>query len=174
ENIMTLLSSSGLPANYLELEITESAIMQEPERALEILNKLDKMGIKLSIDDFGTGYTSLSHLNTMPIDEIKIDMSFVRNMLDDNNNMLIVQSIIKLAHNMGYEVVAEGVENSALLESLAGEGCDTAQGKFIGSPLEAEEFEQWLESSAFSRANEKLISQSQNKIYSEVIPIQPK
>lgn len=139
-----LLKKYQLPPASLELEITESSIMTDPNRALRILDALHALGVILSIDDFGTGYSSLAYLKRLPVQTLKIDNSFVRNMLEDKQDALIVNSTINLAHNLGLTVVAEGVENSELLERLGGMGCDEAQGYFIGRPMPASNTDQWL------------------------------
>jgi diguanylate cyclase (GGDEF)-like protein len=142
--ISGLLKDHGLPPGQLSLEITETAIMLDPDGALAILGALDVLGVRLSIDDFGTGYTSLAYLKRLPVDEIKIDKSFVMNMLADDDDATIVQSIISLAHNMRRRVVAEGVESNDIMAALAGKGCDLAQGYLMSKPLPAAEFVQWL------------------------------
>jgi diguanylate cyclase (GGDEF)-like protein len=142
--IARLLDKYQLPANRLELEITESSIMTDPARALRILDQLHELGVLLSIDDFGTGYSSLAYLKRLPVHTLKIDNSFVRNMLEDRQDEIIVNSTINLAHNLGLKVVAEGVENEALLESLNQMGCDEAQGYFIGRPMPILNVNEWL------------------------------
>ena len=127
----------------LELEITESSIMADPPRAMEILTALHKLGVRLAVDDFGTGYSSLQSLKRLPINAVKIDKSFVQTMQNDENDLLIVQSTIDLAHNMGLEVVAEGVENGQVAEMLKLLGCDFIQGWHRGRPVPAKEIP-WL------------------------------
>jgi len=127
----------GVPANLLEFEITESAIMDNPVRAMDTLTQLSNMGASLSIDDFGTGYSSLIYLKQLPVDEIKIDKSFVVDMLENAEDLVIVRSTIDLAHNMGRQVVAEGVESEEVLNMLIELGCDMAQGYFISRPVTA-------------------------------------
>lgn len=139
-----LLTNYQLPASRLELEITESSIMTDPNRALRILEQLHELGVHLSIDDFGTGYSSLAYLKRLPVQTLKIDNSFVRSMLEDLQDELIVNSTIHLAHNLGLTVVAEGVENEALLTRLHSMGCDEAQGYFIGRPMAVNNADQWL------------------------------
>ena len=148
-DIQKMLHDAGLAAKFLELEITESAIMQEPERAQDILCQLHNLGIRLSIDDFGTGYTSLAYLKNLPVDEIKIDMSFIQGMLNDTADAMIVRSIIELAHNMGYEVVAEGVSSEALFQRLAEEGCEIAQGAFISYAMNMDDFNRWQQNTTW-------------------------
>jgi EAL domain-containing protein (putative c-di-GMP-specific phosphodiesterase class I) len=104
------------------------------------------MGVRLSIDDFGTGYTSMAYLKKLPVDEVKIDKSFVMNMLKDANDAVIVRSIIDLAHNMNYTVVAEGVESRKILDALSGLACDVAQGYYFSRPVPVAEFESWYRS----------------------------
>lgn len=126
------------------LEITESAIMDDPQRALATLERLHGMGLSLAIDDFGTGYSSLAYLKRLPVDELKIDKSFVLNMERDLDDAKIVRSTIDLAHNLGLLVVAEGVENAKVWKLLQGLGCDEAQGFLIGKPMPAALFGDWV------------------------------
>jgi diguanylate cyclase (GGDEF)-like protein len=137
--IERILQRHGMPARAMCLEITESAIMEEPQRAEATLNTLSQAGFKLSIDDFGTGYSSLAYLKRLPVDELKIDRSFVMAMQTDESDAKIVRSTIDLAHNLGLTVVAEGVENAAILQRLADLECDQAQGYFMCRPLPAAE-----------------------------------
>lgn len=139
-----LLTKYQLPASRLELEITESSIMTDPTRALRNLDALHALGVHLAIDDFGTGYSSLAYLKRLPVQTLKIDNSFVRNMLEDSQDELIVNSTIHLAHNLGLTVVAEGVENEALLARLSEMGCDEAQGYFIGRPMAVINADEWI------------------------------
>ncbi len=139
-----LLTKYQLPPARLELEITESSIMTDPARALRNLEALHALGVHLAIDDFGTGYSSLAYLKRLPVQTLKIDNSFVRNLLEDLQDELIVNSTIHLAHNMGLTVVAEGVENEDLLARLAEMGCDEAQGYFIGRPMTVANAETWM------------------------------
>ncbi len=134
EQIAGLLSTWGVAPERLRLEITEGLIMSDPARALEVLSSLRQEGIRFSIDDFGTGYSSLGYLKRLPVDEIKIDKSFVINMAEDENSAIIVRSVIELAHNLGLQVVAEGVENKVVMDRLTSLECDSAQGYFIGRP----------------------------------------
>jgi diguanylate cyclase (GGDEF)-like protein len=134
-----ILRRHGMPAEALCLEITESAIMDEPQRALATLNALGAAGFKLSIDDFGTGYSSLAYLKRLPVNELKIDRSFVMAMEQDADDAKIVRSTIDLAHNLGLTVVAEGVENVSVLRLLAELNCDQAQGYHMSRPLPATE-----------------------------------
>ncbi|MEA2443467.1 MAG: diguanylate cyclase [Thermoleophilales bacterium] len=144
-DLARLLTSWRLPAGSLELEITESTIMADHRRATTILSRLSKMGVRLSIDDFGTGYSSLAYLQELPVDAIKIDKSFVMEMHTDPGNATIVQSTVDLGHNLGLEVVAEGVETVESYNTLANLGCDYAQGYFLSKPLSPEKMSIWLE-----------------------------
>jgi EAL domain-containing protein (putative c-di-GMP-specific phosphodiesterase class I) len=146
QQVARMLSWHGLGTEHLVLEITETAVMSDPERALRVLDELDGMGVRLSIDDFGTGYTSLAQLKRLPVDEVKIDRSFVMNMLRDANDAVIVRSIIDLAHNMKIVVVAEGVEHRKVLDELAELGCDVVQGYYYSKPLPAADIYRWVRS----------------------------
>ena len=142
--IERLLTTYALPAGALQLEITESMIMSDPDRALATVSRLSDLGARLSVDDFGTGYSSLANLRKMPIDELKIDRSFVSPMLRDESDLIIVRSTINLGHDLGLNVIAEGVEDSATLEQLAELGCDHAQGYHVSRPMPADAFNAWL------------------------------
>jgi diguanylate cyclase (GGDEF)-like protein len=137
--IARMLDACDVPASCLQLEITESAIMADPERAVGVLAELKSMGLRLSLDDFGTGYSSLAYLKKLPVDEIKIDKSFVMNMQSKADDVAIVHLIIKLGHILGLKVVAEGLENQDSLDKLVFLGCDMAQGYHISRPVPAEE-----------------------------------
>ena len=141
--IAELLTEHGVPAERLELEVTESAIMSEPVRAQRLLKALSALGIRLSIDDFGAGYTSLGQLKTLPVTELKIDKSFVMTMAEDHSNALIVHSVVELGHNLGLTLVAEGVETAHALTALAEYGCDVAQGYYLCRPITATAFDVW-------------------------------
>jgi len=142
--IERLLNSYGLPAQALQLEITESMIMSDPDRARATVTRLSDLGVRMSVDDFGTGYSSLANLRSLPIDELKIDKSFVAPMLKDESDLIIVRSTINLAHDLGLRIIAEGVEDRATLERLALLGCDLAQGFHLSRPLAAQAFNVWL------------------------------
>ncbi|HWO40270.1 MAG TPA: bifunctional diguanylate cyclase/phosphodiesterase [Candidatus Eisenbacteria bacterium] len=132
--IAGLLRDTGIAARELELEITESAIMDDPERTLCTLQEIRRLGVRLAIDDFGTGYSSLAYLSRLPVTTIKIDKSFIQSLGSVKENTLIVRSIIDLAHNLGLNVVAEGVETAAAKEMLSRLECDEAQGYYFGHP----------------------------------------
>jgi len=123
----------------LMLEITETSVMEDPHQTLEILRQLDEMGLGISIDDFGTGYSSLVYLKKLPVDEIKIDRSFVTDLLSNSDSLVIVRSIIDLAHNLGMSVTAEGVETVEVWEKLSSLGCDVSQGYYSGPPMSSED-----------------------------------
>ena len=129
------------------IELTETAVMSDPTYAIFVLRQLRDLGLKISIDDFGTGYSSLSYLKQLPISEIKIDKSFVMDMDNDENDAVIVQSTIDLAHNMGLQVVAEGVETDTALNHLKNHSCDLAQGFFMAKPMANKDFMEWLATS---------------------------
>ena len=151
KQIMRLLQQYQLPPKYLELEITESSIMTDPNRAMRVLDQLHELGVLLAIDDFGTGYSSLAYLKRLPVQTLKIDYSFVRNMLEDKQDEVIVNSTIHLAHNLGLKVVAEGVENEELLRRLNMMGCDDAQGYHIGRPMPADKADEWVSNSDWTK-----------------------
>jgi diguanylate cyclase (GGDEF)-like protein/PAS domain S-box-containing protein len=138
-----VLAQFGVDAKSLEFEITESELMDDPLLAMEVLGRLKALGVATSIDDFGTGYSSLSYLKHLPIDQLKIDRSFVGNMVHDESDLTIVRSTIDLSHNLGLVVVAEGVEDPETLHLLAELGCDRAQGYALSRPVPALDLEKW-------------------------------
>lgn len=147
-----LLARHSLGAEQLVFEITESAVMRDPQRALEVLERLRGCGISLSVDDFGTGYSSLAHLKRLPVQELKIDQSFVRDLDAASEDAVIVRSTIEMSHNLGLKVVAEGVEYQHSLDLLERWHCDTAQGYLISRPLDARAFEAWVANLAVTAA----------------------
>ena len=147
EKFLDIIEQDKVKVPRLRLEITETAIMSGSSHALEVLNRLSARGVRISIDDFGTGYSSLNYLKRLPVDEIKIDRSFVTHMTVDENDTVIVRSTIDLAHNMGLKVVAEGVENEATYQLLARLHCDLVQGFYISTPVPARELVEWLKNS---------------------------
>jgi len=142
--ISDLLRIYRFTPSALELEITESMLMSDPDRSLVTLTRLSQLGVGLSVDDYGTGYSSLANLRRLPIDELKIDRSFVSPMLSDESDLIIVRSTINLGHDLGLTVVAEGVEDEATLHRLEGLGCDLAQGYHFSKPLPPEAFNKWI------------------------------
>lgn len=142
--IIELLRKYRLPPEAIALEITETAMMVDPARALKIITQMHDFGIRLSVDDFGTGYSSLAYLKQLPVAEIKIDRSFVGEMCRNTDDQVIVNTTLNMSHNLGLEVVAEGVEDEQTLLSLKRLGCDVAQGYFIAKPMTLGDVEQWL------------------------------
>lgn len=132
--VQQALEKTALDPHYLELEVTESMMMHNVEEVIDILNRLSAIGVQLSLDDFGTGYSNLAYLKRFPIDKIKIDKSFIRDIVTDPSDALICGSIIALAHSLQHKVIAEGVENEQQLEFLKANGCDEAQGYFFSKP----------------------------------------
>ncbi|HYI85352.1 MAG TPA: EAL domain-containing protein, partial [Acetobacteraceae bacterium] len=151
-----MLSRVGTDSSKLEVEITESAIMSDPRRARRVLDGMREMGVRVAIDDFGTGYSSLVSLKQLPVNTIKVDKSFVMNMEADPDDAAIVRSTVSLGHNLGLEVVAEGVETPAAWEELKAMGADIAQGYYLSKPLAGEQFGRWLAAyqDMFGRAGE--------------------
>ena len=146
--------SAGIKPEWIILEITEGAVMSDPESALEIINRLHHLGYQFSIDDFGTGYSSLAYLKKMPLTELKIDKSFVMDIMNNENDAVIVRATINLAHNLGLQVTAEGVESQEIMDRLKKKGCDIVQGYFLNKPLSVADFNSWLKSSPMSMQSE--------------------
>lgn len=146
DTITGLLASHKLPRGTLTLEITETSIVKDPDLAMEVLLRLADMGIKISIDDFGTGYSSLSYLKKMPASEVKIDKSFVMDMIENESDAVIVKATIDLAHNLGMRVVAEGVETQEIKDQLQQLNCDIVQGFLYSKPLTSNDFSEWFSS----------------------------
>jgi diguanylate cyclase (GGDEF)-like protein len=144
DKIEQVLQDSGVSGEYLEIEITEATLMLDLERARVVLERLAKSGVTVAIDDFGTGYSSLSYLKKLPVHTLKIDQSFIMDVAFDNQDIAIVRSIIELGHNLGYRVVAEGVEHSMAWNMLCELGCDAAQGFHISRPLPEDNFIHWM------------------------------
>lgn len=145
EDVEALLIETGCDPALLELELTESAILDNPDMAIAILGKLRKRGFKISLDDFGTGYSSLSYLKQLPIDKVKIDRSFVSELPEDQESVVLVEAIIALTHKMRLAVIAEGVENEQQLHFLEAQGCEEIQGYYSSRPLSAEKLEQFCQ-----------------------------
>jgi EAL domain-containing protein (putative c-di-GMP-specific phosphodiesterase class I) len=143
DDVGSLLDRHGLPPDALQLEITESMIMTDPDSSLRTLVELSDLGVELSVDDFGTGYSSLANLRRLPLDQLKIDRSFVTPMLKDESDLIIVRSTINLAHDLGLRIVAEGVEDRPTLIRLASLGADLAQGYHLSRPLPVPAFDDW-------------------------------
>ena len=142
------LARHDVPAELLTLEVTESGVSAEREYALPALRRLHAMGCRLAVDDFGTGQSSLAHLRRLPVDQVKIDKSFVLGMGTETGDAAVVRAIVEMGHTLGLTVVAEGVEDCAVRAALAEMGCDVAQGYLVSRPLSAGHLDQWLESLA--------------------------
>jgi EAL domain-containing protein (putative c-di-GMP-specific phosphodiesterase class I) len=135
EMVAGMLQRWAVPPSLLVVEITENGLMADPTRALQCITALRLMGIRIAIDDFGTGYSSLAYLKRLPVDELKIDRSFVRELATDEDDQAIVRSTIGLGHDLGLTIVAEGIEDRRTWDRLRRLGCDVAQGYFIGRPM---------------------------------------
>ncbi|MCW8827256.1 MAG: bifunctional diguanylate cyclase/phosphodiesterase [Gammaproteobacteria bacterium] len=142
--IKGLLEKHQISSRFIIFEITESSMMANPENAIQVLNELNGIGVNISVDDFGTGFSSLAYLKQLPVNELKIDKSFVMEMARNDSDAVIVHSTIELGHNLGLYVIAEGVENQQTCDTLKHYGCDIAQGYFISHPLPFDEFVSWL------------------------------
>jgi diguanylate cyclase (GGDEF)-like protein/PAS domain S-box-containing protein len=144
DTIAALLEHYSVPPHFLRVEVTESAVMTDLDKALDVLDRIATLGISLSVDDFGTGQSSLAYLKRFPIDELKIDLAFVRHMATSEVDATIVRSTILLAHSLDLKVVAEGVEDQAALDLLASYRCDNIQGYFLSRPIPVQDFETWV------------------------------
>jgi diguanylate cyclase (GGDEF)-like protein len=153
--VSSLLEIHNVLPGQVTLEVTESAIMSDSARTLDVITRLDSTGAALCVDDFGTGYSSLSYLKRLPVDELKIDKSFVQLMDTNQNDEIIVHSIIELAHNLGLKVTAEGVENQQIWEMLKSRGCDVSQGYLHGKPMPFDEFIAWSEQSPWGQGRQR-------------------
>jgi EAL domain-containing protein (putative c-di-GMP-specific phosphodiesterase class I) len=143
--LKAMLHTHGVSASALELEITEDTLLQHTPEQLARLGELRDLGVSVSIDDFGTGYSSLAYLRQLPVSVIKIDMSFVSGMLTNDNDAVLVRTIVDMAHNLGHTLVAEGIEVAIQNEQLAALGCELGQGYLFGKPVSADEFAvRWL------------------------------
>jgi EAL domain-containing protein (putative c-di-GMP-specific phosphodiesterase class I) len=140
EDIKAALDESGMAPNLLELEITESMVMHNPDRLIELLTDIKKLGVRLAIDDFGTGYSSLAQIKNFPIDTLKVDRSFIRNLSQDSENQAITQAIITMGKNLSLTVVAEGVETQEQKDFLSGLICDEMQGFHFSKPIASDQF----------------------------------
>lgn len=145
ETISRILAETGTPAAKIVLEVTETAMMQEIKKSAIILEELRHLGLKIAVDDFGTGYSSLAYLKRLPINTIKIDRSFVRDVTIDTDDAAITRTIIAMGHNLGLRVVAEGVETNEQMRFLQECGCDEVQGFLIATPLPAGEIIEYIQ-----------------------------
>jgi diguanylate cyclase (GGDEF)-like protein len=144
DTVAQALSAAGVPGDMLCIEITENTVMADPDRAIDVLRRVRALGVSTAIDDFGTGYSSMAYLKILPVDEIKVDRSFVRDMASDHSNYVLVESTVDLGHNLGLVVVAEGVEDDSTVQALHDLGCDIAQGYHFARPLDPEAFTEFL------------------------------
>lgn len=145
DRVVGLLAQHGIPSHLLELEVTESAVMEDAGHALKQLQRLSATGISLAIDDFGTGYSSLSYLQALPFDVVKIDRSFISGCAEDARQRSLVATMITLSHDLGYRVVAEGIETQETASAILAMGCNESQGYFFGKPMAAVEFKSWYQ-----------------------------
>ncbi|MGB4057342.1 MAG: EAL domain-containing protein, partial [Alphaproteobacteria bacterium] len=143
-NVQKILKATGLPANKLELEVTESVFMEDINHTIATLQSLHALGVEIAIDDFGTGYSSLSYLRQFPIDRLKIDQSFIRNALNDQNDASIARTIVRLGHSLNLKVIAEGVETKDHEKFLMSEGCDEVQGFRYSRPIPHDQFVEFV------------------------------
>jgi diguanylate cyclase (GGDEF)-like protein len=144
KDIARHLETSGLPASALTLEITETEVMADIDEACEVLGQLSRLGLRVAVDDYGTGYSSLAYLHRLPVNELKLDRSFVSNIATDQSNSIIVRSSIAMAHSLGLTIVAEGAEDELTCAILADAGCDSVQGYYFSPPLELDDLLHWL------------------------------
>ena len=144
DQVYNIAQETNTSLSKVIMEITETAVMDDPDDAMRVMNDLNQLGIRLSIDDFGTGYSSLSYLKRLPVNEIKIDRSFVMEMANSNDDQVIVRTTLTMGHNLSLDVVAEGIEDASTLEKLKEMGCDLAQGYHIARPMPADDFFTWL------------------------------
>ncbi|WP_157965154.1 putative bifunctional diguanylate cyclase/phosphodiesterase [Euzebya rosea] len=162
-DVAEVLQQTAFPGELLTLEVTESSMLTDPARAVATLEALAAMGVRLAIDDFGTGFSSMAYLKRLPLHEIKVDQGFVRHMLSDENDRVIVQSIVDLAHNLGMACVAEGVEDDDTVLALMALGCEEAQGYLWSRPLPADELLAWLGNSTPSLREPQVLRDSHSK-----------
>ena len=153
DTIQNAVEIWGIDTATLIFEVTESAMMADPELSMNVLQQISELGAKISIDDFGTGYSSLAYLKQLPVDELKIDKSFVLKMTENESDHKIVRSIIDLAHTFDMTVVAEGIENQKTMELLTTMGCDIGQGYYIARPMPLEQIREWMSVSHFLTEN---------------------
>ena len=144
ERIQGCLQRYGVPASALELEITEGVLLEDVELCITNMQALKTFGVRFAIDDFGTGYSSLTYLKRLPLDRLKIDRSFTQDLAGDSSGLMLVQTILMIAHNLGLECVAEGIENQAQLDILRRHGCALGQGYHFSRPLAEQDFLRWV------------------------------
>ena len=164
DTVAELIAGQGVAPDLLTLELTERSLIEAG--APDVLHRLHDMGVNVSVDDFGTGYSSLAYLQRLPVDEIKVDRSFVTNLFEASDNEVIVRSTVDLAHNLGLRVVAEGVEDAGVLDLLVNYGCDHAQGFFFSRPQAPADLKSWLTDSVFAAPRHRALSSSAPRILS--------
>ena len=152
-SVQAALARHGVPPAALLLEITEDVLMADPARALAVVESLKTSGVRIAVDDFGTGYSSLAYLKRLPVDELKIDRTFVRDLMRDPADAAIVQATVGLAHRLGLEIVAEGVEDAETLGLLAAYGTTSAQGYHLARPMDPPAFAAWVSAGPFGARN---------------------
>jgi len=157
DEILNILNQYEINSGRLKLEITETALMEEPQNVIKALTRLHAMGLRISIDDFGIGYSSLTYLQQLPVNELKIDKSFGLSLVDDNNSAVIVRSTIDLAHKLGLQVVAEGVESKETLDLLTKLGCDAVQGFYLSKPVPMNELLEWVAENEWEEIAEVIV-----------------
>jgi EAL domain-containing protein (putative c-di-GMP-specific phosphodiesterase class I) len=150
ERVRALITACGTQPGWMQFEVTESALMEEPDKVVATLRRLADLGIESMVDDYGTGYSSLRYLQQLPVSSIKIDQSFVRRMHDDAESAAIVRSTIELCHTLSLRAIAEGVEDESAWRALRDEGCDAVQGYYVGKPLPIDEFPVWARASRWN------------------------
>ena len=143
ENVISIYKHNEIPLSNFIMEVTESVMMTNPQKSIDVLTQLNELGIEIAVDDFGTGYSSLAYLKQLPLSKLKIDKSFIMDMIEDDNDAIIVRSTIDLAHNLGMKVVAEGIEGKEMLELLQILGCEFGQGYYMSNPINEDNFEKW-------------------------------
>ena len=143
DRLGTIIANAGIDPAALQLEITETTVMESDDYASDILARIKALGVKVALDDFGTGYSSLSRLSRLPLDKLKVDQSFVRGVEGDPASRAITEAIIALGHNLKLDIIGEGVESLDMLHYLERQGCDQVQGFQVSKPLPAKKFEQW-------------------------------
>jgi EAL domain-containing protein (putative c-di-GMP-specific phosphodiesterase class I) len=152
--IACVLQETRLEARYLEIELTENMVMHDAQQMIAMLQAIKRLGVQIAVDDFGTGYSSLSYLKRFPVDRLKVDRSFVKDINVDSDDAAIVRTIIALGHNLGLKVLAEGVETEEQIEFLSRYACDELQGFYFSRPIPAERFRGWLESARTGLASD--------------------
>jgi EAL domain-containing protein (putative c-di-GMP-specific phosphodiesterase class I) len=155
ERIRSIVESAGVDPSLLELEITESQLMHDPDHAIRVLERLGAAGLRIAVDDFGTGYSSLAYLTRFPLASLKIDRSFVADVLSDEADATIVRTIIEMAHTLGFTVVAEGVERDSQAAFLRKLGCEQAQGFLFARPMPARDFSMLLAAASATLARSR-------------------